>query len=168
MNLAPFLNASPVVQIHVVSAITAFFLGSMVLWRRKGTGTHRFYGRIWVGLMMVTALSSFFIHELRTWGLFSPIHLISIGTILSLAWAIYAVRNGNISAHKYSMQGAFVGGLVIAGGFAFLPGRLMNRIVFDSGSFYMFTRMEAILVTFLGVVVSIAFVAWLASRERRQ
>lgn len=168
MNLAPFFAADPVVQVHVVSAVAAFFLGGAILWKRKGTAKHRLHGRIWVGLMVVTAMSSFFIHELRTWGLFSPIHLISVATLVSLAWAIHAIRKGRVRSHKYSMQGTYVGGLVIAGGFAFMPGRLMNRIVFGSDSFYVFTRTEAILITFLGVAASFVFIAWRVAQENRQ
>jgi len=67
--------------------------------------------------MFVVAMSSFFIHEIKTWGQFSFIHIISIFTLFSMANAIYAIRKGNIKAHQYSMQGVFLGRFVIAGAF---------------------------------------------------
>jgi uncharacterized membrane protein len=39
----------------------------------KGTATHRVAGRTWVVLMSAVALTSFFIHEIRLWGSWSPI-----------------------------------------------------------------------------------------------
>ena len=38
---------------------------------------HRLSGYIWIGIMPFVFLSSFFIYELRLWGLSSPIHLLS-------------------------------------------------------------------------------------------
>ncbi len=166
MTLEPILNADPVVQIHAASALAALLLGSVVLWRRKGTRHHMRLGRVWVILMLITAVSSFFIHELRTWGNFSPIHLISVYVLVSLYWAIRAIRNGNVKSHKRSMQGMFVGGLVVAGGFSLMPGRVFHRVLFDSPNFGLLTRTDAIVITFIGVAASAIFVAWLAAREK--
>ncbi len=129
MNIDPILQAPLAVQIHLFAAIPGFFLGIVVLWNKKGTRLHRRLGRIWVGLMVVVSVGSFFIHELLIWGEYSPIHILSVFTLGSLAVAIILVRNGNIAFHKLAMQSAFLGGLVIAGGFTFLPGRLMNKLV---------------------------------------
>ena len=42
--------------------------------------------------------------------------------------AIYAARRGEIAKHRGRMTGLFVGGLLIAGTLAFMPGRLMWRL----------------------------------------
>ena len=76
MTLAPLLDASPAIQVHAFSAIAAFFLGAMQLTAPKGTLPHRTFGFLWVGLMLVVCISSFWIHELRWWGEWSPIHLL--------------------------------------------------------------------------------------------
>ncbi|MFZ1813854.1 MAG: DUF2306 domain-containing protein [Rhizobiaceae bacterium] len=128
MNIKPFLEADIAIQLHMLAAIGAFVLGAFVLWRRKGNASHRFNGRIWVGLMMVTALSGFFIHELRVWGQWSPIHIISALVPMALIWAILAARKGDITSHRRIMQSSYVGGMVVAGGFTFLPGRLNHQI----------------------------------------
>jgi uncharacterized membrane protein len=78
MTLAPLLNAAPVVQLHAMGAIAAFVLGVVQLTAPKGTLPHRTIGWIWAGLMVMIAVSSFWIHELRLIGPFSPIHALSM------------------------------------------------------------------------------------------
>ncbi len=129
MNLQPFLDASFAVQFHVCTVIPAAFLGAYVLMTRKGTARHKRLGRIWVALMVLTAISTFFIHQIRVWGAFSPIHLLSVVVIVSCALAIWQVRRGNIRAHKSALISAYIGGIFGAGLFTFWPGRLMNQIV---------------------------------------
>src|SRR5580693_5602232 len=86
MSLAPLLNASPTIQLHAFAAMAAFALGVVQLSAPKGTLPHRTIGWIWVTLMAVVSLSSFWIHQLRLWGPWSPIHLLSIFTLAMLPW----------------------------------------------------------------------------------
>jgi uncharacterized membrane protein len=134
MNFQPLLDASPAIQIHAWTAVAALILGAIVLFRRKGDRLHRRGGRIWVGLMLVVTLSSFFIHEIRLWGQWSPIHLLSISTLLALVRAVAMIRRGNVTAHKRTMKATFGGALVIAGLFTFVPGRIMYEVVFAGGA----------------------------------
>jgi len=129
MTLEPLLDAAPAIQIHVAAGTAAFLLGGFILFRRRGDRLHRLGGRVWVGLMLVVTLSSFFIHTIRMWGPWSPIHLLSIGTILALAGGIAAIRNRDIRAHRRSMRMTYAGSLLVAGFFTFMPGRLMNEVV---------------------------------------
>lgn len=125
-----FLAASPLIQLHAVLAAGAIILGAIQFALPKGTGTHRVLGRIWVALMAVVALSSFFIHELRIFGPFSAIHLLSILVLISLWQAIRLARQGDIARHKKTMIRLYVLALLITGAFTFLPGRLMHRVFF--------------------------------------
>ncbi len=129
MTLQPLLGASALIQIHVLTAVLALLLGSLVLFRRKGTWLHRLGGRLWVLLMLVTALSSFGIHGIGTFGRWSFIHIVSVYTIGCLIYAVMAVRNGNIPGHKKAMQSIFIGALLVAGALSFLPGRIMNAVL---------------------------------------
>ena len=130
MSPEPFYSASLLIQVHAVAAIAAFGLGGAVLFRKKGTPTHRVLGRIWVMLMAITAVSSLFIWTIHTWGPFSPIHILSVATLVGLWKAIGYARARNITAHRRMMQGLYLGALLIAGWFTFWPGRIMNHIVF--------------------------------------
>ena len=131
MNLELLFNASPAIQIHVYAALLAFVTGAWVLWRRKGNSSHKRWGKVWVVLMVITAFTSFFINEIRLLGPFSPIHLISLGTLFSLYFAIKNVRAGDIESHKRSMKTTFIGAMGIAGALAFAPGRLMYDVAIE-------------------------------------
>ncbi len=128
MTLAPLLNASPVIQIHAFAAMAAFALGLVQFAAPKGTLPHRTIGFIWVALMAVIAISSFWIHEIRLVGPFSPIHLISIFTLVTLPLAVLHAHKHRVMQHRNAMISIFVGALVIAGAFTFLPGRIMHAV----------------------------------------
>jgi uncharacterized membrane protein len=132
MNLAPLLEAAPAIQIHALAAMTAFALGVVQLSAPKGTLPHRTIGWIWVGLMVVVSASSFFIHQLRLWGPWSPIHLISIFTLAALPFAVLAAHRHMVVRHQRAMIGLFGGALVIAGIFTLAPGRIIHAVVFGN------------------------------------
>jgi uncharacterized membrane protein len=130
MTLAPLLNASPVIQVHAFAAMAAFGLGLVQLAAPKGTLPHRTVGWIWVVLLAVIAISSFWINELRVIGPFSPIHLLSIFTLVMLPRAVMHARHHKVPQHRQAMISIFLGALVIAGLFTLLPGRIMHAVVF--------------------------------------
>lgn len=130
MNLAPLLEAPFAIQLHAYAALSAFALGVVQLSRVKGTSQHRALGYTWVGLMLIVAISSFWIHDLRVWGPWSPIHLLSIMVLGMLPLAIYYARAHRVRGHKLTMLGLFSGALIIAGLFTLAPGRIMHRVVF--------------------------------------
>ena len=130
MTLAPLLNASPVIQVHAFAAIGAFALGALQLAAPKGTLPHRTVGWIWVVLMLAVAVSSFWIHEIRLVGPFSPIHLLSILTLVTVPLAVLAARRHRVVTHRKAMTSIFLGALVIAGLFTFMPGRIMHQAAF--------------------------------------
>lgn len=130
LNLEPLLLASPAIQTHAVAAMIAAVTGLFTLFAPKGTAGHRLLGRVFVLAMGVTALSSFLIHEIRSFGPFSMIHLLSIFVLFSLVQAIRAIRRGQVHAHRQGMISTYIGGIVIAGGFTFLPGRMMAKITY--------------------------------------
>jgi len=132
MSLAPLLAAPAVIQIHAFAALGAFGLGAIQLAAPKGTIPHRTVGWIWAGLMLAVVLSSFFIHTIRLWGPFSPIHLLSILTLALLPLAVAHARRHAVERHRRAMMGLFLGALVIAGVFTFLPGRIMHAVVFGT------------------------------------
>jgi uncharacterized membrane protein len=130
MTLAPLLNAKPVIQVHAFAAMAAFALGAIQLAAPKGTLPHRTIGWIWAVLMLAIVVSSFFIHELRLWGPFSPIHLLSIFTLTMLPLAVWRAHRHQVERHRNAMLGLFFGALVIAGAFTFVPGRILYKVAF--------------------------------------
>jgi uncharacterized membrane protein len=131
MTLAPLLAAPAAIQIHAFAAIAAFGLGAVQLSAPKGTIPHRVFGWSWVALMLTVALSSFFIHTIRLWGPWSPIHLLSLLVLALLPLAVLRAHRHNVRGHRRAMLGLFIGALVIAGVFTLLPGRIMHAVVFS-------------------------------------
>jgi uncharacterized membrane protein len=117
-----------VIPMHAAAASAALVLGAAMLLLRKGTPLHKALGRAWVGLMLLVALSSFWIFEIREGAGPSFIHLLSAWTLISLACAIAFIRRGNVRMHKYFMVGTFLG-LLGAGIGALMPGRLLYQLL---------------------------------------
>jgi uncharacterized membrane protein len=130
VSLAPLLNASPAIQIHAFAAMAAFALGVVQLAAPKGTLPHRTIGWIWVALMLAVSTTSFWIHEIRLWGPWSPIHLLSIFTLATLPLGVLYAKRHRVANHRNVMIAIFTGALVIAGLFTFVPGRIMYAVVF--------------------------------------
>jgi uncharacterized membrane protein len=130
MNLAPLLNAAPAIPLHAFAAMTAFVLGTVQLTAPKGTLPHRALGWIWVILMAIVAGSSFWIHQIRLVGPWSPIHLLSIFTLVMLPLGVWMAHRHRVADHRRIMILMFSGALVIAGLFTLLPGRIMHAVVF--------------------------------------
>ncbi len=160
MTLTPLLQSDLAIQIHAFSAIAAALIGAFVLWRQKGTKLHKMLGRVWVVLMLITATSALFIHEIRLIGPFSPIHLFSIFTYVSLSQGLYAIIvKRDVRRHRAEMQGAYLGALMLAGAFTFLPGRRMHAVVFGPGAGWT----ESLLT--IGLILTLSAVVWLRMRR---
>ena len=130
MTLEPFFNAPGIVQLHALSALAALVIGSVQLVGPKGTAIHRATGYAWVILMIVIAVSSFWIKALDQWNGFSFIHLLSAITLITVPLAVLAARRGAIARHRAAMMILFWSALVLAGLFTLAPGRVMHRVLF--------------------------------------
>lgn len=129
MSLAPFFAAPPIIQIHILCALAAVALTCAIFLLPRGSSLHKQMGWVWVILMAIIALTSFWISEIELVGRFSPIHLLSIFTLFALVINIRAARRGNIRAHRKGMKSLTFGALLVAGAFTFLPGRLMFTLI---------------------------------------
>ncbi|WP_299321696.1 DUF2306 domain-containing protein [Parasphingopyxis sp.] len=110
--------------LHIATVVPALPLGAWVLFRRKGDALHRLLGRIWAALMLTTAVVSLWVGES-----FSFIHIFSAIVIVSIPYAVWQARRGNIEAHYKAMEGVYIG-IIIAGAFTFIPGRLFGTMLF--------------------------------------
>lgn len=121
---------TPVILIHLATAIASVAVGAAMFFMKKGTAQHRLSGRVWVVLMAVTALVSF---AIQSRGHFSWIHLLSVVVLYMLVRAVWAVRNRNIRLHQRLVIGTYMG-LVIAGMFALAPWRRLGYMVWHAAS----------------------------------
>ena len=120
---------TPAIWIHVFAAVSALVLGATIFLARKGTLLHKVSGRVWAGLMLVTAISTVWI---KGNGSYSWIHLLSIGTVVILAGVVYAAINRHIQRHRQGVIGLYAGSLVVAGLFALMPQRLLGKMLWGS------------------------------------
>jgi uncharacterized membrane protein len=121
---------TPVILIHLATAIASVLVGAAMFLMKKGTVQHKLSGRVWVVLMAVTALVSF---AIQSRGRFSWIHLLSVIVLYMLVRAVWAVRNRNIRLHQRLVIGTYMG-LVIAGMFALAPWRRLGYMVWHAAS----------------------------------
>lgn len=129
LNLAPLLAAPLSLQLHVAAAVLALIIGVVIFTFRKGTGFHRFLGWSWVGSMIIVAATSVaMIADFKN-GI-NALHAFTAITVVALWSGLAGIRRGNVQQHAGSMIGLYVGGLLIAGAFAFIPGRTMWNVVF--------------------------------------
>ena len=115
--------------IHLAAVLPALAIGVTQLLMTKGTRLHKSLGWLWVLAMVVVAVSSFWIMELRKSVGFSVIHLLSLWTLIALACAVWFIRRGNVRAHKGFMVGTLLG-LAGAGIGALMPGRFLAQLLF--------------------------------------
>ncbi|MFM9862741.1 MAG: DUF2306 domain-containing protein [Micropepsaceae bacterium] len=129
LDLAPLLAAPLSVQVHVAAAMLALVVGVVIFLLPKGTGFHRLFGWTWVSAMIVVAATSIaMIADMRS-GI-NALHVFTVVTVVSLWSGLTGIRRGNVQQHAGSMVGLYIGGLIIAGATAFIPGRTMWKVVF--------------------------------------
>jgi len=115
MTLAPLLAADGAIRLHAFAAMAAFALGVVQLSAPKGTIPHRTVGWVWVVLMLAVSVSAFWIHTIRLWGPWSPIHLLAIFTLIMLPVAVLHARRHRVRQHRIAMLSLFFGALVTPG-----------------------------------------------------
>ena len=103
MTLTPLLDASPTIQVHAYLAFVAIALGAAQFALPKGVTLHRALGWSFALAMIGVAGGSLFIHTIRMWGPWSPIHLLSLFTLVMTPLAVLAARRGRIESHRSAM-----------------------------------------------------------------
>jgi uncharacterized membrane protein len=124
------LAAQPfAIKFHLVTVLAAFAIGCVLMAGIKGSLLHRALGWAWVVLMVSTAAASFFIHGLNPHGL-SLIHALSAWVVVAAPFGLSLARRHHVAAHRQMMTALFLFGLLVAGAFTFIPGRLMFQMFF--------------------------------------
>jgi uncharacterized membrane protein len=116
---------------HLATVVPCFIIGTLLMLIKKGTKTHKNFGRIYMILMMITAIITLFMQSQvgpKIFNHFGWIHLFSFLTIYTVPTAYWAIKNGNVEAHKRKMILLYFGAIIIAGGFTFTPGRYLYEM----------------------------------------
>ena len=124
-GLAPDLShyRNLAITLHVATVLPAVPLGAYLIVSRKGDARHKLLGKIWIALMVTTAIAITFV---RGGTDFSWIHIFVPYTLLG-AWQVYSTaKAGKIAEHRKHITQMYLGALIIPGAFAFLPSRMFG------------------------------------------
>lgn len=129
------IPSSPIVLIHLCIILFCVLFGTYLIFAKKGTPFHKTIGKVYMILMGITGILTLFIPAQigqRIFNHFGPLHLLSILTIYTVPTAWFAIKRGDVKSHKIAMIMLYVGGIIIAGGFAiFAPGRYLHSLFFN-------------------------------------
>jgi uncharacterized membrane protein len=115
--------------LHLATIFPAFLIATYLLINRKGSPLHKALGKTYMLLMLFTAMVTLFMPAkvgTAFFGHFGFIHVFSFSVFFTVPLAFYAARSGNMKLHIGNMIGLYAGGILIAGAFAFSPGRLLH------------------------------------------
>lgn len=124
-DLAHYRNFA--ISLHLVTVIPAVPLGAYLLLAPKGTRLHKRLGKLWVGLMITTAIAITFV---RGGTDFSWIHIFVPYTLIGAWKVVQTARAGDITGHRKHITGMYLFALVVPGLFSFLPDRMMGIWLF--------------------------------------
>jgi uncharacterized membrane protein len=119
--------------LHLYTIIPCVFIGGLLLLIKKGTLIHKRLGRIYMILMLFTAIVTLFMPSAIGVSLFNHfgwIHLFSVLTLWTVPTAYIAIKKGDIKSHKRKMVLLYFGAIVIAGVFTLTPGRYLHELFF--------------------------------------
>ena len=119
----------PIVWAHLVIVLPAVPLGMWLFLHPKGTNSHRALGKLWLLLMITTAIVTLGVRTLNP-GHLSFIHLFSVLVLVLGPLAYVRARQRNIASHSRILRGLFLGSLLVAGLATFAPGRIMWQWAF--------------------------------------
>jgi len=124
------MNYDFVAFIHLATICPRIFIGAWLLAQPKGNKSHKSLGLIYMLLMVFSCLVSLgmpakvgpqlLLH-------FGFIHVLSVVALVSVVIAFKAIRQGNVKVHKRAMIGLYIGGILVAGSFTLMPGRLLHH-----------------------------------------
>ena len=114
------------ILVHAGAGVSTLLLGGILLARSKGTPAHRLLGWAWVTLMYSVAIGSFWI---RSDGSLSWIHGLSAGMVVTLSYALWAIKTGRTKSHRVALTSAYIG-LCITAAFTLLPYRMLGQLTF--------------------------------------
>ncbi|HET9907089.1 MAG TPA: DUF2306 domain-containing protein [Anaerolineales bacterium] len=119
--------------LHLGTVLPAFVIGTFQLLTRKGTRSHKLLGRIFMLLMLATGLITLLMPAKvgpQFLNHFGFIHIFSFFAVFGVPLSYLAARRGFIRAHRFTMVSLYVGGILVAGAFAFSPGRMLHEWLF--------------------------------------
>lgn len=125
-------DLAPNIWVHLATILLVLVLTPVNLIRPKGDRPHRIVGWVWCLALFGTAALSFDIRLINRGGL-SPIHILSLLTMIQVPRIVLAARRHDIRAHRSGIRFLVLGALLIAGFFTFPFGRELGNWLTGTG-----------------------------------
>lgn len=122
-------EVSPLIWAHIATVMLAVLLTPVMLLRQRGDRLHRRIGWVWCAAMMITALLSLGI-RVTNHGSLSPIHILSVVTLIGVPRLVLAARQHRIADHRRGVRVIVSLALLVAGLFTFPFGRMLGQWLF--------------------------------------
>lgn len=122
-------RVQPQVWLHLLTVLAALALTPFLLLMRRGTRRHRQIGYAWCVALFATAFASLFVHGIN--GGFSPIHALSVLTLVAVPRIIHTARTHQVAKHRLTVRIVTSGALILAGAFTLLPSRQLGHWLFS-------------------------------------
>ena len=151
---------TPLLLSHLLAALVALPLGGYQLFRpTKGDPQHVLLGRVWSGLMLWVAITSYWIRDIRD-GELSLLHILSTVTLVTVTLGVVHAHRGNIAAHRGNMRGSWLGLCGAFIGAVAVPDRVVP-------TFVMSRPLDAVVVVLLlvGLTLTLIKVGAMMTRE---
>ena len=114
---------------HLATVLVALVLTPVMLLRTRGDVLHRRIGGVWCAALFSTALLSLGIRVINP-GSLSPIHILSVVTLIGVPRLIVAARQHRIADHRRGVRTIVALALLVAGFFTFPFGRMLGSWLF--------------------------------------
>jgi uncharacterized membrane protein len=114
-----------IVWLHLGTIAVALGLTPVLLLRRRGDDLHRVLGWTWASAMFITAALTFFVRVINP-GHLSPIHLLSLLTIVAVPRLVWQARGHRIAQHRRGVRTVVTFALLLAGVLTFPFGRMLG------------------------------------------
>ena len=131
---ADWTRVPPLIWLHLGLIVVALGLTPVMLLRRKGSGSHRVLGYVWVAAMAGTAAISLMFKTGAPAGNrgvftgdFSPIHILSVVVLVLVPRLVLAARRHDVVAHRRVVRGLVIGAILVAGFFTFPFDRMLGH-----------------------------------------
>jgi uncharacterized membrane protein len=120
---------SAAVLAHLAAAVAALGLTTATLVLPKGGRRHRLLGRGAAISLVATALLSFLVPRL---GAFSGLHVLSLVTLTTIPYGVWAIRHGRRGTHRRVMLANAAGLFGAAVAAVLMPGRVLHGVLHDA------------------------------------
>jgi len=114
-----------IIWLHLGTIAVALGLTPVLLLRRRGDSRHRLLGWIWASAMFITAVITLFVRVINP-GHLSPIHLLSLLTIVAVPRLVWQARGHRIAQHRRGVRTVVTFALLLAGVLTFPFGRMLG------------------------------------------